>query len=188
MKEEGDSMKKTIKKIKKSLSYVFLIIFVMLLLTSCGEIPEREDFTVSTLVDFKIARYKATEYEFTNVSDFLDNEALEGNMISIVYSSNNGTYAKIVSAHTTKSKGVYYLWRAFAKENNALFKSSFTSIPFLMGEYKTENGNLFVESWFKEKWFFYLESDSIEELETIRIQLIDFFENPDGINESVIDL
>ncbi|MEA1884313.1 MAG: hypothetical protein U9N62_07340 [Thermotogota bacterium] len=173
---------------KKPLFSVLLIIFVMLFLTSCGEVPEKDDFTVSTLVDFKLANYKTAEFKFDNVSDFLENDSLEGNMISITYSGKNGGYAKIVSARTTKRKGVYYLWGAFAKENNALFKSSFTSIPFLMGEYKAQEGNLYVESWFKEKWFFYLESDSSEELETIRIQLIDFFENPEVINESVIEL
>jgi len=175
-------------RMKKAFISFFLVAVIILLLTSCGEVPEKEGFTVSNLVDFKLSNYKATEYEFNNVSDFLDNDSLEGNMISIVYSGINGSYAKIVSAHTTKSKGVYYLWRAFAKENNALFKSSFTAIPFLMGEYKTDKDSLYVESWFKEKWFFYLESDNSEELERIRIQLNDFFENPDVINESVIEL
>jgi hypothetical protein len=45
-----------------------------------------------------------------------------------------------------------------------------------------------MESWFREKWFFYIESDSSEELETIRIELIDYLENPKVINESVIEL
>lgn len=181
-------MKKITYKMKKNLFAVLLTVFVLLFLTSCGEVPERDDFTVSRLVDFKLANYKATQYEFNSVSDFLENDSLEGNMISIVYSGKNGAYAKIVSAHTTNGKGVYYLWRAFAKENNALFKSSFTSIPFLMGEYKAQEGNLYMESWFREKWFFYIESDSSEDLETIRIELIDYLENPKVINESVIEL
>jgi len=158
------------------------------MLTSCGEIPEQEDFSVSKFVDFKISNFKATKYQFDNVSDFLKNDSLEGNMITIVYSGKNDVYAKLVSAHTSKSKGVYYLWRDFAKENNVLFKSSFTSIPFLMGEFKAESNNIYAESWFKDKWFFYIESDSLENLESIQIQLIDFFKNPDVINESVIEL
>lgn len=175
-------------QMKKSLFPVLLTILAMLMLTSCGEVPEKDDFTISKLVDFKITNYKATQYQFDNVSDFLKNDSLEGNMITIIYSGKNNSYAKLVSAHTTKSKGVYYLWRDFAKENNALFKSSFTSIPFVMGEFKEETNRLYVKSWFKKKWFFYIESDSLQKLESIRIQLIDFIENPDVINESVIDL
>ena len=181
-------MKMLTYRMKQTVFLFLLIVFTMVFLTSCSEVPESDDFTVSNLVDFKLLNYKATQFEFNNITDFLDNDSLEGNMISIVYSGKNGSYTKIVSGHSTKNKGAYYLWRAFAKENNALFKSSFTSIPFLMGEYKAEEGNLYIESWFKEKWFFYLESDSSVELETVRIQLIDFFENPDVINESVIDL
>jgi len=181
-------MKKTASNLKQSLFIYFLIIPVVLFLTACGDVPENSDFTVSNLVDFKLSNYKATEYTFDNVSDYLDNDNLQGNMISVVYSGKNGVYARIVSAQTSKGKGVYYLWRAFAKENKALFKSSFTSIPFLMGEYQAQKANRYVLSWFKEKWFFYIECDSSKELESIKMQLVEFFENPKVINESVIDL
>ncbi len=181
-------MKTIPNKMKRCLISIILIISVIFLLSSCDEVPKDEDFSVSDLVDLKIINYRATQYEFHNVSDFLKKDDLEGNMITINYSGKNGTDVKIVSAHTTKSKAVYHLWRNFAKENNVLFKSSFTSIPFVMGEFKAENDNLYCESWFKEKWFFYIESDRSEEVEAIRIRLIDFFENPVVINERVIDL
>src|SRR6056297_2141795 len=188
MRTEGDGMKKMADQSKRFIFSFLIILFTVFFLSSCGEIPKTDDFTVSKLVDLKMTNYKPTEFEFSNVPDFLNKDSVEGNMITIVYSGKNNHYAKLVSAHTTKSKGVYYVWRAFAKENNALFKSSFTSIPFVMGTFKHQEKDIYVESWFKEKWFFYIESDSSEELETIRIQLIEFFENPDVINESVIDL
>lgn len=181
-------MRNTLYKNKRVAIPFLVIVMTVFILSSCGEIPEEGDFTVSKLVDLKITNYKATQYEFYNVSDFLANDSVEGNMITVTYSGKNEGYAKIVSAHTTKAKGVYYIWRDFAKENNALFKSSFTAIPFIMGEYKAEENDLFIDSWFKGKWFFYIESDSVEELESLRFQLIDFFKNPDVINESVIDL
>lgn len=181
-------MRKKRYEIKRFYFPILLILLMIILLSSCGEVPEQDEFTVSKLVDLKISNYKAIQYEFHNVSDYLSNDSLEGNMIIVTYNSKGNTHAKIVSAHTTKLKGVYYLWRDFAKENNALFKSSFTAVPFVMGEYKIENDNLFVDSWFKDKWFFYIESETPEGLESIRTQVIEYFKNPDVINESVIDL
>ena len=175
----------------KSNRFVFPFLFLLLsvfLFTSCSEVPDKEDFSVSKFLDLRLSEYKPVHLEFSNVSDFLDNDKIEGNIITIVYDGINNRHAKIVCAHTTQSRGVYYVWRAFAKENNQLFQSSFTSIPFLMGEFKAEVNERYIDSWFKEKWFFYLESDSAEALKQIRNQVIEFFKNPGVINESVIDI
>jgi len=165
--------------------FLFLSVF---LFTSCSEVPEKEGFSVSKFVDLRLSGYTPVQLEFSNVSDFLDNDKIEGNMITIVYSGKNDEHTKIVCAQTSQSRGVYYIWRAFAKENNRLFLSSFTSIPFLMGEFQAEINEQYINSWFKEKWFFYLESDSSEALKQVRNQLIEFIKNPDVINESVIDI
>lgn len=181
-------MKKAENTNKRSLGVFILIMIILLFFVSCEKIPEKDDFSVSKLIDFKLAGYKADKYEFSDVSDFLDNESLEGNMISIHYSSETNGQTTIIAAKTAKTKGVYYLWRHFAKENNALFKASFSSIPFLLGEFSQQKDDTYVYSWFKDKWFFLIETKTEDELKTTRTLLTDFFENAKVINESVIDL
>lgn len=181
-------MKKNRRTNKMPFGIFIILIITMLLIVSCEKIPEKDDFSVSKLIDFKLAGYQSERYEFLDVSDFLNNESIEGNMISIGYSSQAGSQTTIIAAKTLKTKGVYYLWRHFAKENDAMIKASFTSIPFLMGEFHREKDDKYVYSWFKDKWFFLIESKTRDDLEKTKTLLTDFFENAKVINESVIEL
>jgi len=57
-----------------------------------------------------------------------------------------------------------------------------------LGEFSQQKDDTYVYSWFKDKWFFLIETKTEDELKTTRTLLTDFFENAKVINESVIDL
>jgi len=178
---------------KKTLLITMLLIAGLLVLTGCGDIPEDDDFPVSRLIEFRLNGFEKSEYAFTTPGILLDNDSLEGNIVSIQYADERenapeNRTARIVAAKTDSVLTSYRVWRHYARENDAGMKSLLTSFPLYGGSYEISEKGRFLESWFKSDWVFLLESGDETVLEQMKTQIERFFKREKYVNESVIEI
>jgi len=155
-------------------------------ISGCNFVP-KEKFHVSSFIDMKFRGLKLDTYSFTSVGDILNKDEYLGNTFQGSYSSEYGNVF-FFAANTKSNKPAYDLWLSFAQSDGQGLQRFFKAIPFYYGSYKDNSINKNVLCWFREKWFFRIETENKDVLEYF-YNAVEIFMGGDGINnESVAEI